>query len=114
MGPKVPVNRPKLAARMARSHPVLRLPTSSAQNHLHDKCALSAACFACTCQIIIESLNRVIRKTTKTRGSFPTDDAAAKLIYLAIPSFEKTGRAVREWVADRNHFANLYPEQFNK
>jgi len=32
----------------------------------------------------IESLNRVIRKTTKTRGSFPTDDAATKLIYLAL------------------------------
>lgn len=26
-----------------------------------------------------ESLNRVIRKTTKTRGSFPTDDAATKM-----------------------------------
>jgi putative transposase len=39
----------------------------------------------------IESLNRVIRKTTKTRGSFPTDDAATKLIYLAIR------RCVREW-----------------
>ena len=60
----------------------------------------------------IESLNRVIRKTTKTRGSFPTDDAATKLIYLAIRSFEKTGRAVREWVAARNQFAILYPERF--
>jgi putative transposase len=29
----------------------------------------------------IESLNRVIRKSIKTRGSFPTDDAATKLIY---------------------------------
>jgi len=58
----------------------------------------------------IESLNRVIRKTTKTRGSFPTpshackgmhcravDDAATKLIYLAIRNFEKSGRCVREW-----------------
>ncbi|MFT7311248.1 MAG: putative transposase, partial [Paracoccaceae bacterium] len=44
-----------------------------------------------------ESLNRVIRKTTRTRGSFPTDDAATKLIYLAIRSFEKAGRCVREW-----------------
>ena len=57
----------------------------------------------------IESLNRVIRKTTKTRGSFPTDDAAMKLIYLAIRSFEKTGRAVREWVAARNQFCDLSP-----
>ena len=38
----------------------------------------------------IESLNTVIRKTTKTRGSFPTDDAAKKLIYLAIRRFEKS------------------------
>ncbi len=62
----------------------------------------------------IESLNRVIRKTTKTRGSFPTDEAATKLIYLAIRSFEKSGRCVREWVAARNQFAILYPERFNK
>jgi putative transposase len=56
----------------------------------------------------------VIRKTTKTRGSFPTDDAATKLIYLAIRSFEKAGRCVREWVAARNQFAILYPERFNR
>jgi transposase-like protein len=62
----------------------------------------------------IESLNRVIRKTTKTRGSFPTDEAATKLIYLAIRNFEKAGRCVREWVAARNQFAILYPERFNK
>ena len=47
----------------------------------------------------IESLNKVIRKTTKTRGSFPTDDAATKLIYLAIRNFEKAGRCVKEWVS---------------
>ena len=62
----------------------------------------------------IESLNRVIRKTTKTRGSFPTDDAATKLIYLAIRNFEKKGRCVREWVVARNQFAILYPERFNR
>jgi transposase-like protein len=45
----------------------------------------------------IESLNRVIRKTTKTPGRFPTDDAATKLIYLAIRSFEKAGLCVRKW-----------------
>ena len=45
----------------------------------------------------IESLNRVIRKTTKTRGSFPTDAAATKLIYLpdlthpCHPQFRKGG-----------------------
>jgi len=39
----------------------------------------------------IESLNRVIRKSIKTRGSFPTEEAATKLIYLAIRNFEKGG-----------------------
>jgi putative transposase len=56
----------------------------------------------------------VIRKTTKTRVSFPTDEAATKLIYLAIRSFEKAGRCVSEWVATRNEFATLYTERFNK
>ena len=56
----------------------------------------------------------MIRKTTKTCGSFPTDDAATKLIYLAIRNFESKGRCVREWVAARNQFAILYPERFNK
>src|SRR5260370_18578318 len=33
----------------------------------------------------VESLNRSLRKIIKTRGSFPTDDAALKLLSLAIP-----------------------------
>jgi transposase-like protein len=60
----------------------------------------------------IESLNRVIRKSLKTRGSFPTEDAALKLVYLAIRNFEKKGRAVREWVAARNQFAIMFGERF--
>ena len=47
----------------------------------------------------IESLNRVIRKTTKTRGSFPTDAAATKLIYLAI---RKNLRRKRRVAASEN------------
>ena len=57
----------------------------------------------------IKSLNRVICKTAKILGRFPTDDAAMKLIYLAIRNFEKKGSAVKDWVATRNQFAILYP-----
>jgi transposase-like protein len=32
----------------------------------------------------VEALNRSLRKIIKTRGSFPNDDAALKLLYLAI------------------------------
>ena len=63
---------------------------------------------------MVERLNRVIRKTTKTRDSVPTDDAATKLTYLAIRSFDQTGRTVREWIAARNQLVILYPERLNK
>jgi putative transposase len=61
----------------------------------------------------LESLNRVIRKSIKTRGSFPTEDAATKLIYLAIRNFEKGGRNVREWFAARNQLAIMFDTRFN-
>jgi hypothetical protein len=47
------------------------------------------------------------------RGSFPTEEAATKLIYLAIRNFEKGGRNVREWFAARNQFAIMFEERFN-
>lgn len=59
-----------------------------------------------------EILDRVIRRTIKTRGSFPTDEAATKLFYLAIRKFEKDGRNVREWFAARNQFAIMFGERF--
>lgn len=40
----------------------------------------------------IESLNRVIRKSIKTRGSFPWEEAAEKLIYFAIRGHKKTSK----------------------
>ena len=61
----------------------------------------------------IESLNRVIRKSIKTRGSFPTEEAATKLIYLAIRNFEKGGRNIREWYAARNQFDIMFAERFH-
>jgi transposase-like protein len=61
----------------------------------------------------VESLNRVLRKTLKTKGSFPTEEAATKLIFLAIRNFEKGGRAVREWVAARNQLAIMFAGRFH-
>lgn len=60
----------------------------------------------------IEGLNRVIRKAIKTRGSFPSEDAAHKLIYLAIRKHEKTNRSVREWTTAANQFAILFEDRF--
>jgi transposase-like protein len=40
----------------------------------------------------IESLNRSLRKIIKNRGAFPNEDAAKKLLYLAMQNIEKNGR----------------------
>jgi len=46
----------------------------------------------------IEALNRILRKTLKTRGQLPTDDAARKLLFLAMRNAKKTwGRRHRDW-----------------
>jgi hypothetical protein len=42
----------------------------------------------------IEALNRQLRKAVKTKGSFPSEQAAIKLIYLAIQN------AVPQWTRD--------------
>jgi putative transposase len=54
----------------------------------------------------IEGLNRVIRKSLKTRGHMPSDRAAQKLIYLAIRNAKKTtwGRRPRDWVQRWHQF----------
>jgi putative transposase len=61
----------------------------------------------------VESLNRVIRKAIKTRGSFPSEQAAEKLVYLAIRGHEKTSRTVRGWLTPVNEFAIMFEERFS-
>ena len=62
---------------------------------------------------VVESLNRVLCKTLKTKGAFPTEGAATKLIFPAIRSFEKSGQTVREWVAARNQLTIMFEGRFN-
>lgn len=46
----------------------------------------------------IESFNRQIRKITKNKSSFPTDDSLFKILYLiAIDESEKWKMSIREW-----------------
>lgn len=61
----------------------------------------------------IESLHMRLRKIIKARGHFPSDDAALKLIWLALRNIRnKWGRAAREWKAAMNQFAILYADRF--
>jgi transposase-like protein len=53
----------------------------------------------------IESLNSVIRKAIKKRKLFPTDDAAKKVVYLAIQqASKKWTMPIRDWKAALNRF----------
>jgi len=60
----------------------------------------------------IESTNMSLRKILKTRGSFPTDDAALKLIYLALQNITRRWTMpVKDWRAALNRFAIQYEER---
>jgi putative transposase len=62
----------------------------------------------------IENLNRQIRKTIKTRGHFPDEQAATKLIYLAIQRAETKWRTAYNWTAAlrglKIHFGDRLPD----
>jgi putative transposase len=65
----------------------------------------------------VESLNYQLRRVLKTKGHFPSDEAAVKLLFLAIRNIEaawRQGRGVREWPLIYNqlviHFGDRIPE----
>ena len=63
----------------------------------------------------IESINARLRKIIKTRGHFPSDDAASKLIWLALRNITADwGRAAKDWKEAMNQFAILYEDRFTK
>jgi len=61
----------------------------------------------------VESLNRSLRKIIKTRGSFPNDDAALKLLFLAIRNAGIHWRRPIEWTAAMGQFAILFGDRFS-
>jgi len=60
----------------------------------------------------IESLHMQLRKIIKTRGHFPTDEAATKLLYRALRNLKKRWAPAPAWPAALTHFAILFPERF--
>lgn len=62
----------------------------------------------------IEALNRQVRKAIKTRGHFPDEQAATKLIYLAIQRAEVSWKGVMHWTAAlcalKIHFGDRIPD----
>jgi putative transposase len=65
----------------------------------------------------IEALNRQLRKAIKTKGSFPTEDAARKLVYLAVQNAVPQWTRTRNWttalLAFKIHFGDRVPDTAN-
>jgi transposase-like protein len=60
----------------------------------------------------IESVNMSLRKIIKNRGSFPTDESAVKLLYLALQNIaRKWTMPIKEWKAALNRFAILFEDR---
>jgi len=60
----------------------------------------------------IESLNMSLRKAIKTRGAFPSEDAALKVMYLALRNLARKWNAVQGWKEALNRFALLWEARF--
>jgi putative transposase len=59
----------------------------------------------------VESLHMSLRKIIKTRGSFPSEEAALKLLYLALRNVSAKWEAIQHWKQALNHFQMLWGER---
>jgi transposase-like protein len=60
----------------------------------------------------VESLNRSLRKIIKIRGGFPNEEAALKLLFLALrQAAKKWTMPIHHWREALNHFTILWPER---
>ena len=101
MGQALPGDRPGLAASLGIRGAAVRLPAGDPQDDLHNKRDR-------------ESLHRSLRKIIKTRGSFPTDEAALKLLFLAIRNAGVKWRRQVEWTAAVGQFAIQFGDRFER
>ncbi len=60
----------------------------------------------------VESVNMSLRKIIKNRGSFPTDEAVLKLLYLALRNItQRWTMPVKDWRAALNRFAIIFEDR---
>jgi len=60
----------------------------------------------------VESLNRSLRKIIKIRGGFPNEEAALKLLFLALrQAAKKWTMPIHHWREALNHFTILWPDR---
>ena len=101
-GRKYPAIAPELAAKLGACHPVLRLSRPAVRRIIYTTNA-------------IESLNAKLRRAVRTRGHFPTDEAAIKLLYLVLRQVAQTWKMPpREWCEAKTQFAIMFDDRFVK
>jgi putative transposase len=59
----------------------------------------------------VESLHMSLRKIIKTRGSFPSEEAGLKLLYLALRNLSAKWDTIQHWKQALNHFQMLWGER---
>jgi len=59
----------------------------------------------------VEALHRGLRKIIKNRGSFPSEEAAMKLLYLALENISAKWEVVQHWKAALNQFEILWGDR---
>jgi putative transposase len=59
----------------------------------------------------VESLHSSLRKAVKTRGSFPSEEAALKLLYLAVQNATRDWHTLQFWREALNCFQMLYGDR---
>jgi putative transposase len=90
-----------MAARVGTRHTVLCVSAGNPARCVHTNA--------------IESLNMQLRKIIKTRGHFPNDEAAIKLLWLALRNgLTKSVRAAFDWKSAMNQFAILFGDRFTQ
>jgi len=62
----------------------------------------------------VESLHMTLRKVTKNRGSFPTQEAAIKLLYLALRNVSSKWQTVQGWREALRQFTIRWPERIER
>ena len=62
----------------------------------------------------VESLHMTLRKVTKNRGSFPTQESAVKLLYLALQQVSKKWQFVQSWPQALRQFTIRWPERIEQ
>lgn len=63
----------------------------------------------------IESVNMSLRKITKNRGSFPSDEALLKLFYLALNNISKKWTMpIRDWKSALNRFTIQFEDRMSQ